>query len=474
MSPKSIQEEFMKQFRKFCTLIDVENKTPDSHTYKLLKSKIISICYNSGKTFQYFNDIPHKDSCAYIIDEAHLFLNSIMKTNIPDPKTEKEKGIKPKDDVDVDNKGQCMKVFNELRKLKDSYFLFLTGTPAAKTPFETVPMFNLAGTNFPENIEDFMENHANNVPMLKTKLKGLVAHVAADNSLQKLKSTPLNVHEVEMSYYQYSAYIENLKKEFSEHGYITHVNKFGWGFGQISSFHAKTFGDSIYVPPEEPADVQTVDATHAPKILVMFNDAEKVHGKCCFYFKFLVKGVETMAQHLENNGYELASSSFDEVFTEPKKRYIKFTGEETVQQKYNYIRMFNQQSNIYGDYIKYIILSGAGSVGINLGAVRYLGIGSVEFNYSAIRQIIGRCNRLNSHVGLPVKDRTISNNIYISTTNKAYLRANKEEMEKWYKRRAPNWDEEFPSIERCIFQDSIADDAVNEAFREVLREVSIV
>lgn len=486
LSPKSIQEEFMKQFTKFCTIIDPTNENAEKQQLlSLLRSKIISICYNSGRTYSYFKALKQFDDTIYIIDEAHLFLRAIMKHQIPDNQMEAIARIHSSSaDNDFSNTGQCQKIYNIFKTLRRSYFLFLTGTPSAKTPFETVSMFNLAGAEFPTTIDDFMLTYFNGVEPqhvreLKTQLKGIVAYVAGNDTLQKLKASPLEVVEVEMTDYQYNQYLEDYQQELQEKGYVRHVNKYGWGFGQISSFHAKTFGDSVYVEPknhkgETDVSAQVVDETHAPKIIKMFRDSEKVYGKCCFYFRFVEKGVNTMRRHLENNGYTLASLNMDEVFSVPGKRYIVFTGAESIKTKYTYTKFFNSEKNVYGEYIKYIILSPAGSVGLNLGAVRYLGIGAVEYNFSAIRQIMGRCNRLNSHLSLPVADRTLVNKIYLATKNKKYCKEHVKEMRTWYTRRAPDHEEEFPSIERCIYQDSLMDDKVNESFRQILQEVSIV
>lgn len=474
LSPKSIQEEFMKQFNKFCTLIDPTNKNADKQKMlKDIRSKLISVCYNSNNTYKYFKEIPNRDNTVYIIDEAHLFCRAIMKVQIPDSKKEDY------NEAEFINNGQCKKVYEDFLKLNNSYFLFLTGTPSAKTPFETVPLFNLAGVGFPENIEEFMTRYFKGTQIqhkdeLQSVLKNLIVYVPGDNSRQQLKATPLQVHEVEMSIPQYIKYLDDYQQELREKGYVRHVNQYGWGFGQISSFHAKTFGDSVYVPVKTNETKQTIDYTHAPKIMKMYEDSAKIHGKCCFYFRFVERGVNSMRQKLENEGYTLASTDYDEVFSHPDKRYVIFTGSESVKTKYAYMRNFNQLQNIYGDYIKYILLSPAGSVGINLGAIRYLGIGSVEYNYSAIRQIMGRCNRLNSHISLPIKDRTLSNNIYLAVSNKTYIQQHKKELEQWYTRTAPEHKEQFPSIERCIYQDSLLDDKVNEEFRKMMQEISIL
>ena len=51
---------------------------------------------------------------------------------------------------------------------------------------------------------------------------------------------------------------------------------------------------------------------------------------------------------------------------------------------------------------------------------------------------------------------------------------NQKEIDILCKREAPDWDEIAPTIERCIYQDSLIDDEINESFRSCLREISII
>ena len=134
---------------------------------------------------------------------------------------------------------------------------------------------------------------------------------------------------------------------------------------------------------------------------------------------------------------------------------------------------FNDKRNKRGEYIRYLILSPSGSVGLTLKNVRALFIGSVEFSYSTIRQILGRVNRLNSHINLPKEDRTLDNYIYITTKNKKYYKEHEKEVDELCSRKAPNSKEKCPTIERIIYQDSLIDDLVCEDFRRILREMSI-
>ena len=121
-----------------------------------------------------------------------------------------------------------------------------------------------------------------------------------------------------------------------------------------------------------------------------------------------------------------------------------------------------------------MILSPSGMVGITLHNVRYLGIGSVEFNYSNIRQLLGRVNRLNSHKDLPESERTIINKIYIMLKNNKYYDKHKQEVNNICDRITYDYSLPCPTIERIIYQDAIKDDIINEKFRkEILIKASI-
>ena len=206
----------------------------------------------------------------------------------------------------------------------------------------------------------------------------------------------------------------------------------------------------------------------------MFDDTININGTCVFYFKFVkMYGAETMETKLKQEGYVLPFND-ENIFETKKKRYVLFTGSVPYETRIKWKTLFNDKRNMYGEYIKYLILSPSGSVGVTLKNVKYLGIGSVEFNYSSIRQILGRVNRLNSHIDLPVNERILNNFIYISTKNTKYYKQNKKEIDKICYRKAPNHFEEAPSIERIIFQDSLEEDKVNESFRQCLISSSVI
>jgi len=527
LSPKSIQDEFNENYKLLETFRKINKEFHD-------KLKLIAYnANNSQKTFE--KEIQGSTSKKYlfIIDELHLFMRSVIKVHLE----ESEK---------IGNIGNCENIFEIIKNLKNKRVIGLTGTPSAKFPFEMIPFFNLNSSKtkttksskdllFPENIDKFenmyiskSENKLKNIKSLKSKLKGLICYyspqeLSKDVKLIKSKTNynfnNLNEIEIEMSEKQYKKYLLDYYLELQETTFIKHRNIYGIGYGLSSTFHAKTFQDSIYYNDDNlneksindylksafvenlekfkyPSEIRNikVDKIHCPKLIKMYEDSKNIKGLCVFYFKFVDYGVKVMEKILKLNGYvkyskektkELKSDSklineddkINKINKLIKGTYCVFTGNESAIQKAKIKKIFNSYENRHGEIIKYMILSPSGSVGITLKNVRFLGIGSVEFNYSAIRQIMGRVNRLNSHSDLKPNERTLIQNIYISVKNKKYYNLNKTEINKLCSRTTYFPDlkrrqEKALCIERIIYQDSIYDDLINEEFRNILKNVS--
>lgn len=473
LSPKSIQDEFKQN----TVLLESFKENPEF--FEIFKEHIFMIPYNANNSFLQLKKLEQKidlNNCVWIIDELHLFLRSIIKVRI-DP-------TKPLlNTIETGNADRILKLIKELKYKK---IIGLTGTPVFKYPVEITPFFNFNGVNLPENIDEFNKHYVktigeeillNNVEELKEKLKDSVAYVSMPDT-QHLKSTELIEEEIEMSVKQYKKYLKDYENECNEEGFSKGKNRFGIHFGKISTFHARTFQDSVFVN-QDIKGLPEVNKYTSPKIMKMFKDTEKINGKCAFYFRFVEIGVKTMEQKLKQEKYKPLSIDDIRAFKNNKlkkrKRYITFTGEETDSLRNKYKNIFNDSINRHGEYIKYIILSPSGSTGITLKCVRYLGLGAVDFNFGQITQILGRCNRLNSHIDLPIEDRTLTNKIYLSVKNSIYYQKHKKEIDTLCCRKTYKYEnEDALCIERIIFQDSKKDDLINEAFRELLKEVSII
>lgn len=474
LSPKSVQDEFVKNLELFYKLEGVKREDLKQN----IEKNIVMIPYNANNARVQFKALGNLEKSLFIIDEAHLFMKSIIKVCLLPNQLKR-------------NIGNAKRIYDDIKKLKNKKVILLTGTPSTKHPFETVPMFNLAGCNLPTTFELFCDKFIDNdnkviknEKLLKSKLKGLVAYVGNEDKRQKLKATELIVEDVEMSEGQYKQYLNDYALELKERGFSNQRNIYGLMFGAKSSFHSKTFEDCVYwndmLKGEDDdryigEDKLKIDNNHCPKVMKMFEDSEKINGSCVFYFRFVrMYGVDTMVEKLKKKGYVLCESDEEKVFEKKMKRFVLFTGSVCYSTRIKWKNIFNDERNKYGEYVKYLILSPSGAVGLTLRNVRYLGIGSCEFQYSTIRQIMGRCNRLGSHLDLPEKDRTLLNKLYLSSKNMKYYMRNKKDIDELCKREAPEWNETAPTIERCIYQDSLNDDRINESFRECLKEVSII
>ena len=447
LSPKSVQDEFEKNLRMYYNL----SGGRDIH---LIRNKIMMIPYNANNSYQQLVRVGDLEDTLFIIDEAHLFMKSIIKVSVMDTMatnrktTKKVKSnmmrgsgheglgysdededetvdtyvssgwldvpvadwmVKYIDDMEesmhggyvesdtdengndvihddmsvnadidisdlddipssfdhsdcpscsplnlttttqstshthVTNIGNAKLIYDLIRSLKRKKVICLTGTPSSKHPFETVPMFNLAGCNFPTTFDTFTARYIDtdrytliNRSELIRKITGLVAYVRADTASQHLRATPLNTINVEMSEPQYRQYLIDYEKELAERGFSNKRNIFGLMFGAKSSFHAKTFEDSVYWNSSlSNADGDTnryvgsiiIDKEHCPKIIKMYDDAEAVHGTCVFYFRFVrMYGVETMMHKLKMEGYRLPKPGEDVFDMAPAKRFVLFTG----------------------------------------------------------------------------------------------------------------------------------------------------
>ena len=463
LSPKSVQHEFKSNLKLYQTFTEYNQE---------INNKITLIAYNGNNAQEKFKNLKLKSNCIFIIDELHLFLRSVIKVNL-DASIENKKNI-----------GNCKNILDMIYKIKNKKVLGLTGTPSAKCPFELVPFFNIdKNIDLPLDINEFNSTFINeinkeikNEKKLKNTLKDTVVYVNKIDQ-QKLISSDLIEEEIEMSITQYKQYLKDYQKEIEEIAFTNHKNIYGIPFGAKSTFHCKTFQDSIYVSDLKRDFNTYIDENHCPKIIKMFDDTKNIKGLCAFYFRFVDFGVKTMEAKLIKEGYKLFKPTSKFIFNEfnKGKYYILFTGNESSDHRNKCKEIFNSKENCYGEYIKYIILSPSGSVGVTLKNVRYLGIGCVEFNYSMITQIMGRVNRLNSHIDLPIKERTLLNKIYISVKNEKYYNKNKTKIDKLCSRKTYGYEnEEALCIERIIFQDSISDDIINEKFREMLQDISII
>jgi superfamily II DNA or RNA helicase len=108
-----------------------------------------------------------------------------------------------------------------------------------------------------------------------------------------------------------------------------------------------------------------------------------------------------------------------------KFRFVKYYGGIDQQERSRMLDVFNKINNVKGDIIKIIMISPAGSEGLNLANVRQVHILEPFWNETRIVQMIGRAIRQCSHKALPMNERIVDVYRYKS------IKKNSSGLDKW-------------------------------------------
>ena len=198
--------------------------------------------------------------------------------------------------------------------------------------------------------------------------------------------------------------------------------------------------------------------TYSPKFLAMIeniNDPEHV-GLHLIYSQFRsMEGIGIFSMALDANGYAEFKIKRDAVngwqidMSEEdigKPCYALYTGTEDAEEReiirniyngtWNYIpnniatQLRNRSSNNnLGEIIKILMITSAGSEGINLRNTRYVHIMEPYWHPVRLEQVVGRARRICSHQSLPKEMQTVEVFIYIMTfTDKQLESENAKEL----------------------------------------------
>ena len=196
-------------------------------------------------------------------------------------------------------------------------------------------------------------------------------------------------------------------------------------------------------------------AKYSPKYFMMITNIQKERGKQLVYsyFRNLI-GLRIFSYALMQTGdwavFRIKKSSssggkatkrdtiweLDEREEEKgKKKFIFYTGLEDKEEREIYRNVYNStwselpqscnklieqikqihENNYYGEVIKMLMTTKTGAEGLDLKEVRYIHISESYWQHVLIDQIIGRGVRNESHLNLPLKDRTVEVFIYMAT-----------------------------------------------------------
>ncbi|VVU94736.1 hypothetical protein CPAV1605_461 [seawater metagenome] len=154
----------------------------------------------------------------------------------------------------------------------------------------------------------------------------------------------------------------------------------------------------------------------SPKMINIGFRSIKSKGPVLAYSNYvLMEGLEILKLYLDYMGFvnfandkEISLDNLEKDGKHDNYRYVEYHGgitDKSLRTKNK--KIFNLSQNKYGKIIKIIMISPAGSEGINLANVRQVHIMEPFWNEVRIEQIIGRAIRQCSHKDLPMDERKV-------------------------------------------------------------------
>lgn len=168
----------------------------------------------------------------------------------------------------------------------------------------------------------------------------------------------------------------------------------------------------------------------SPKMSRIIEIMDKSPGLILVYSAFRsLEGIGVLSLALEANGwkrYKIDANNNGRCFA-------TYSGEEDEQTREKLRKIFNSPENKYGEHLKALLVTSAGAEGIDLKNIRQVHIMEPYWHDIRVSQVIGRANRLLSHVDLPEKDRVVDVYRYMSvlTEDQKEVDADKESTDEY-------------------------------------------
>lgn len=434
---KTLQANFRDSIKKVIQQYS-ESSDPDGEIDRLYKfvtmnaSNMHTQFVNATSNSVIASENLDLENTCIIIDEAHNFFNSI-----------------------TNGSENAIKLYNSIQKSKNIRLVFMTATPIVNHPFELVPCFNMLGGpgTLPDLFRDFEQlfmdprNGIRHKEHFQNRITGLVSYFGqigkAETSKELPEEKPIRIENVSMSIYQYQMYETARDKEREEGKFARESSaplvKPKSVFS--SSYRVRSRQISNFAPPKAAANISkgriVIDYskitteelrqldTYSPKIKKLLENIKKEKGIGIVYTQFVESGVELIGKILQLHGYTPYHSKEyldDGSATGGKsleKYFITISGQVDAEERDRLVKLAKRENNKHGEVIPLILLSSAGSEGVDFKYIRHIHILEPTWNWAKIRQIIGRGVRFRSHAELPASERNVKPYIYVSDYPKA-------------------------------------------------------
>ena len=184
----------------------------------------------------------------------------------------------------------------------------------------------------------------------------------------------------------------------------------------VNNFYKKYDGSFTNMIESKDKKSSLFDAlyNHSPKMLYIIFNILKSPGSALVYSNYVeMEGLQMFKIYLSFFGFtsvdmmNLDSSNSNVSHSKNGFRYMEFHGGIDKETRKKNKDIFNTKENKNGDIIKIIMISPAGTEGINLHNCRQVHILEPYWNEVRIEQVIGRAIRQCHHKDLPLEERTV-------------------------------------------------------------------
>lgn len=237
----------------------------------------------------------------------------------------------------------------------------------------------------------------------------------------------------------------------------------------------------------------------SPKFAVLLENIQRGEGLHLVYSQFrTLEGIGIFSLVLKANGYaefkiyrneknEWNIKIDSEDITKPK--FALYTGTEEIEEKEIIRNIYNSEwnnvpenivkqlkllsnDNLHGDIIKILMITSSGAEGIDLKNTRHVHIMEPYWHPVRIEQVIGRANRIGSHLALPEEERTVDAYIYIMKFTKKQIESEKS-IELRLKDRSKLDNTKVFTTDESLFEISNIKKEINKQILRAIKETSI-
>lgn len=316
---------------------------------------------------------------------------------------------------------------------QDTRIILLSATPMFDKPLEIALTLNLlrpednifSTNNFNQNFLQIKRNSkevsykAKNIDKFKNLISGMVSYYRGAPP-QTFPEENFKVVRCKMSDFQYKSYLSAMSTEdnfirgsFRNVDILKLPNNFFIGPRILSniSFPNKGIGLMGYTSLKEDALLIQNIKEYSIKFYKIYQNLRKSEGPVFIFSNFKdIGGIKSLVKFLEFHGFK----SYKD-YGEGEKRYAVWTGDEPHVVKEEIKFIFNQKENENGSKIKIMLGSPSIKEGVTLLRVEQVHMLEPYWNFSRMKQIIGRAIRYCSHKDLPKRRRFVDVFLYIST-----------------------------------------------------------